>query len=138
MNTSVSLAVSRKNTRLSNTSLDLQSIGTFAPTKVWIVALVYTYFIAFWIWLKTSFKILQVPLLMYKLIYNSYVKNIVVDVFNMFRSIYLYYITKRRKKNSWKSTVTFLKCGTLNLNKESNIRFKFLFKLHCSFHWGPR
>lgn len=74
------------------------NFGTFAPTKVWIVALVYTYFIAFWIWLKTSFKILQVPLLMYKLIYNSYVKNIVVDVFNMFRSIYLYNITKRRKR----------------------------------------
>lgn len=37
---------------------------------------------------------------MYKLIYNSYVKNIVVDVFNMFRSIYLYNITKRRKRNS--------------------------------------
>lgn len=113
MNASVSLAVSRKNTRLSNTWLDLQSIDEdavslkiileqFAPTKVWTVELVYTYFIAFWIWLKTSFKILQVPLLIYKLIYNSYVKNIVVDVFNMFRSIYLYNITKRRKKNSWK------------------------------------
>lgn len=37
---------------------------------------------------------------MYKLIYNFYVKNIVVDVFNMFRLIYLYYIIKRRKKNS--------------------------------------
>lgn len=37
---------------------------------------------------------------MYKLIYNFYVKNIVVDVFNMFRLIYLYNIIKRRKKIS--------------------------------------
>lgn len=35
---------------------------------------------------------------MYKLIYNFYVKNIVVDVFNMFRLIYLYNIIKRRKR----------------------------------------
>lgn len=73
---------------------------------------------------------------MYKLIYNFYVKNIVVDVFNMFRLIYLYNIIKRRKKNSWKSIVMFLKCGIYNLNNELNIRFKFLFKLYCSFYWG--